>query len=421
MLKILQVHNRYQAGLGGEDTVVAEEQALLQQRGHDVEQLIATTQEGDTHGGMNVALTGVRAIWSASGYQDMTDALRRHRPDIVHVHNTFPLLSPSVYWAAHRFGVPVVQTLHNYRLTCANGLLLRGGEPCESCVGGFPVAALRHRCYKNSLAATSAVVGMQMVNRVLGSYSSQVDAYIALTRFAKGIMVRAGLPETQIHVKPNFIAGRADAATPSTFRHSQIVFVGRIAPEKGLDLLLNAWAALGADRHRLVVVGDGPQRRELQARVADDSSIEWRGWLDRRDVLQEIRQSQYLVLPSRWYEGFPMVLLEALCAGTPVIVSRLGALPEIIGEGLLGATFEAGNAAALRETLEAAFGAGPEEWREKSAAARKAYCQSYTPEVNYKQLIDIYGRALRWFHRRESDRAAGSVDPAAAEEREAIP
>ena len=146
---------------------------------------------------MHAALTGLSAVWSPSGYRTMDEALTRFRPDIVHVHNTFPLLSPSIYWAAQKHNIPVVQTLHNYRLTCTNGLLMRDGRPCEDCVGRLPLPALKHRCYKNSLAATGSLAAMQTVNRAIGSYRSKVDAYITLTRFAGELMVRAGLPAAQ--------------------------------------------------------------------------------------------------------------------------------------------------------------------------------------------------------------------------------
>ena len=345
--------------------------------------------------GAAVALTGFQTVWSPPGYRLMRDAIRRVQPDLVHVHNTFPLLSPSIYWAAQAQHVPVVQTLHNYRITCANGLLMRDQKPCEDCVGKLPLPALRHRCYKNSLVATVSLAAMQVGNRAIGSYRSQVDAYIALTEFARSLMIRAGLPESKLHVKPNFIQDFAQDPPPET-RKNQVVFVGRIDAEKGVDLLIEAWIALQTENAHLVVIGNGPERPALEALSAGDRSVEWRGHMERREVLEEVARSRFLVLSSRWYEGFmvPMVLLEALCAGTPAIVPGLGAMPELIGQGASGTVFAGGSAESLRGTLAEALALPEPAWREKSRDARQRYVSYYTPQENYRQLAAIYQSVL---------------------------
>ena len=398
--KILQIHNRYLRP-GGEDTVLAEEYALLRENGHAVEQLLVSNEAIGARGAA-VALTGLKTVWSPSSYRLVRDAVRRVQPDLVHVHNTFPLLSPSIYWAAQAQRVPVVQTLHNYRMTCANGLLMREERPCEDCVGRLPLPALRHRCYKNSLVATASLAAMQVGNRAIGSYHSKVDAYIALTDFARDLMVRAGLPASKVHVKPNFIQDFAiedfaQDAPPQT-RQNQVVFVGRIDTEKGVDLLIQAWTKLQPPNARLVVIGNGPERPALEALTAGNDSVEWHGHRERREVLEEVRRSRFLVLSSRWYEGFPMVLLEALCAGTPAIVPELGAMRELIGQGASGLTFTGGSAgslqAALAQALAQALALPEPTWQEKSRDARQRYLTRYTPQENYRQLAAIYASVL---------------------------
>ncbi len=367
------------------------ESALLRSWGHQVERATVSNKSLPA----SFLRKGIEVIWSHPSYKKVRDVLRDKDFDVVHFHNTFARLSPSVYWAAASERVPVVQTLHNYRLTCANAMLMREDSFCEECVGRFfPLPALRHRTYRNSLAATGAVVGMQMAHRILGTYRNKVDAYIVLSEFQKSIMVRAGLPENHIYVKPNFIPDPLSEITSLPERSNQVVFVGRIAHEKGVDLLLNAWRRIKPAHTRLVIIGEGPERVDLQRRFGDLDGVVWRGWLDREDTLREIAGSRYLVMPSRWFETFGIVLIEAFSLGTPVIAPNYGGFPEIVTPGSNGLLLSAGDENDLRKKLGQALQLEEALWQQWSTNARHAYVTRYTPAINYPQLISVYERAI---------------------------
>jgi glycosyltransferase involved in cell wall biosynthesis len=388
-LRVLQVYNEYRT-YGGEDTVVHLEADLLRQHGHQVELIRVSTKELDEAGPFRIVTAGFGTVWSLRGYSMMKKAIARHSPDVVHVHNTFPLLSPSVFWAADRASVPVVQTLHNCRLTCANALLLRQDRPCQECVGHFPWPALRHRCLSSSFPRTAAVTSMNVIHRWLGTYQTKVHAYIVLTAFSKEILARAGLPRERIHVKPNFSPPTVRLSSP---RLPRFVFAGSIARFKGVHLLLEAWTRLASSGHQLMMVGDGPDRSELQQRFAAQENIVWCGNQPREKVIDLISASQWLVLPSLAYENFPMSMLEALAAGTPVIVPNHGAFAAIVSDGVEGLQFSAGDTDSLFTALQAALDASEGAWTLWSENARNKHLAEYTARSNYAQLMSIYEAA----------------------------
>src|SRR5580692_10855038 len=250
-LRVLQVHNKYRPAWGGEDTVAELEADLLQRNGHTVERLSVWTGELDGASVFRIVSAGMGTVWSFRGYRLLRDAIARFSPDIVHVHNVFPLLSPSIYWVASRGGIPTVQTMHNYRMACANAILLRNEEPCSDCVGQFPWAALAHRCYGSSFARTAAVVAMNVFHRWIGTFENKIQAYIAMTDFSKELLKRAGLPGDKIFVKPNFAS---DSRRLVQLRHSQIVYAGEISRAKGVHLLLAAWTQLVPAEFKLVML-----------------------------------------------------------------------------------------------------------------------------------------------------------------------
>jgi glycosyltransferase involved in cell wall biosynthesis len=390
-MRILQAHNYYSSAVGGEEAVLDAERELLQSRGHAVER-VEVYNESAVPSSLR---TGVGTMWSLRSYREMREAIRRISPDLAHFHNTFVRLSPSVYWATIAERVPVVQTLHNYRLTCANGMLMRNGLPCEECVGRFPWPALAHRTYRGSLAATGAVVGMQQINRVLGTYQNKVDAYITPTDFARKVMVRSGLPEERVSVKPNFVTDPLSSLEKRPEHTEQIAFVGRVAYEKGVDLLLDAWRRIEPSSTRPIIVGDGPAREDLIRDFGDLQDVEWRGWLGREEVLREIASSRYLVIPSRWYEVFPLVILEALALGTPVIAPDHGGFPDIISSGDNGFLFTPNDVGSLASVLDSALRLDESSWLDLGKNARRSYLERYTPEVNYPILMGIYEEAIQ--------------------------
>jgi glycosyltransferase involved in cell wall biosynthesis len=395
-MRILQVHNKYRPGWGGEETVVALEADLLRSHGHEVEQVFACTKELDGASAFRLFTAGLGTVWSLRGYSTIKKAIARFSPDVIHVHNTFPLLSPSVFWAANRAGVPVVQTLHNYRLTCAGSLLLREDRPCEECVGQFPWPGLRHRCNGSSLPRTAAVTAMNVIHDWLGTYRAKVNAYILLTAFSKGIMARAGLPEERMHVKPNFSPATVRLTSP---RICRVVFVGSIARFKGAHLLLEAWSRIAPAAHQLHMIGDGPDRAELEQSYAARSNIVWHGNVPRERVLDLIAASRWLVLPSLAYENFPMSVLEALSTGTPVIVPNRGAFASMVSDGVEGLHFSAGDATSLATALQSALNSNEAAWINWSANARARHLSEYMDCSNYAQLMSIYEQAAETLQR----------------------
>jgi glycosyltransferase involved in cell wall biosynthesis len=398
-MRVLQVHNKYRPGWGGEDTVADLEADLLRRNGHEVERLSAWTGELEGASALRLVAAGFGTVWSLRGYSDARKSIEAYKPDVIHVHNTFPLLSPSIFWAANKSGVPVVQTLHNYRLTCANALLLRDDTPCEDCVGHFPWPALRYRCYGPSFLRTSAVVAKNVVHRWLGTFRTKIHAYIALTDFSKEIFVRAGLPSERIFVKPNF---SADPGNLTSLRSPRFVFAGAIVRAKGIHLLLDAWARLTPTVHQLMIVGNGSDRTEFEKRHSGISNIIWCGSLPREKVIGLLAASNWLILPSLAYENFAMSVLEAFSVGTPVIVPNHGAFASIVTEGREGLLFSAGETAALTATLEKALSADPATWSQWSAGARNKFLREYTAQTNYEQLIAIYRRAIERFQAERS-------------------
>src|SRR5260370_1136361 len=252
-MRILQVYNEYRTW-GGEDTVAYLEAEMLRRRGHEVERLLVSTKKIDGAGPLRLVAAGMGTVWSFHGYSLMKRMIAKFSPDIVHVHNSFPMLSLSIFWAAHRAGVPAVHTIHNFRFACAGATLLRNEKPCQDCVGRFPWPALRHHCYQASLPATSVVVAMNVFHGLLRTFVNKVHAYIVLNEFSKEIMLRAGLPKGRVHVKSNFVMDPSRLPVP---RRRQVVFAGAISRPKGVHLLLQAWAKVSPAESNLILFGDG--------------------------------------------------------------------------------------------------------------------------------------------------------------------
>jgi glycosyltransferase involved in cell wall biosynthesis len=379
--RILIVHNRYQQR-GGEDAVVEAEVALLRAHGHAVRLYARSNDEVRTMTRIGVVAD---TLWSRQTSHDITDRITRFRPDVVHVHNTFPLVSASLYWAASRLGVPVIQTLHNFRLLCPQAMFLRDGHVCEDCLGKIPWRAVTRRCYHDSFAHSAVQVAALGVHRVLHTYDTRIDRYIALTAFCRDKFVAGGLPADKIAIKPNFVDMPPAPATTGTRRG--LLFAGRLAPEKGTAVLLQALDL--APELEVDVVGSGPDEQRLR----QHPRVRMLGWLAPRALYDRMQHAACLVMPSIWYENFPRTLVEAFASGLPVIGSRLGALAEIIDDGHTGLLFETGSAAALAEKMRWAL-ANPQLVSRMGENARAEYDARFTPERNYEQLAAIYGDVI---------------------------
>ncbi len=386
-LRVLQVHNHGSPGWGGEDTVVELEAELLRDRGHVVDQFTASSA-GLKNGPRFRQLLAVPSfLWSRRSYQGLRQKISEFQPDVVHVHNTFPKLSPSVFWASHQAGVPVVQTLHNFRPVCANALLLREDRRCEKCVGHAPFAALRHRCYANSLAQTAVVAAVNVLHSKLGTPTRAVDAYIILNDYNREIFLRGDLPGHKLVVKPNFVPVSKLGHGP---RKPQVVFAGAVTRSKGVELLLEAWGMAAVEGFDLLLAGDGPDRKALEKQYAELPRVTWCGRLSRSEVLEHIATSRILVFPSLAYENCPMALLEALSVATPVVAADHPGLQTIVRHRREGLMFRAGDSQALAAALRDALLADNDTWSGWSSAARRTQAERYSEDVNYGQLISIY-------------------------------
>lgn len=383
-MNILVLHTHYQQP-GGEDQSFAAEVALLREWGHAVVEL--TFHNWDLED-LSPWWQAQVTLWNPVAYRRVREAIRVHRPDIVHVHNTFPLASPAVVHAAKAEGVPVVMTLRNYRLLCVNALFFREGEVCETCLGRLPWRGVLHKCYRESRATSSVVAGMLTLHWVLGTWGL-VDRFIALTEFARKKFVEGGLPAEKVVVKPNFV--HPDLG-PGEGRGGYALFVGRLSPEKGVRTLLKAWERL-RERISLKVVGDGPLVKEVHLATQRVQEVEWLGRKSLEEVYALMGEAAFLVFPSEWYETFGRVAIEAFAKGTPVIASDLGAVGEVTKNGRNGLHFRPGDPEDLAAKVEWLL-SHPQELARMRREARAEYEAKYTAERNYEQLMAIYHGVL---------------------------
>lgn len=390
-MRILVAHNEYQEP-GGEDQVFAAEVAMLRRRGHEVVTWVETNLEIAQETGINAAK---RAVWSRASHRHVTSLIDQYQPDIAHFHNTFFRLSPSVFHACQQNNVPVVLTLHNYRLLCPTSTLYRDGHVCEACTGNLGYwPGIWHKCWHDSYARTSLVASVLTAHRWTGTWRHQIDKYIALTNFARQKYIAWGLAPEQVTVKPNF-AHLDDPSSPTPEREPELyaLFVGRMVAEKGVHTLLEAWREL--PQIPLHVIGDGPLMDSLKQAVAREqlNQVQLFGRRPRAEVVRQMRAARFLVFPSTWYEGFPMTIVEAFSCGLPVIGSKIGSIAEIVEDGVNGLHFAPGDAQALAAKARWA-------WEEQAAMqamghnAATIFQEHYTESTNYQQLMAIYEQVL---------------------------
>lgn len=385
---VLTMHNYYRRP-GGEDHVFQNEAALLEACGHKV----LRYEEHNNRIQENPLGAARDAIWSRRTFDCLKNLTRSESFDLAHFHNTFPLISPSAYYAVRRAGVPVVQTLNNFRLICAGGTLSRNGSVCESCVEQRSLLpAIARGCYRNSRPATIALATMLAVHRAAGTYQSQVDIYIAQSEFARRKFIEGRLPPDRIVVKPNFVTsdiklgeGQGDFA----------LFAGRLSEEKGIRPLTEAWQSLG--NIPLKVAGDGPLRD-----VRWPANVSWLGHQPRQNLLALMQSARVLVFPSICYENAPITVIEAFACGLPVIASNIGSIPEFVTHRKTGLLFASGDAEDLARQVRWAFD-HPEELKAMRVNARREYEEKYTAERNYKMLMAIYEMAIENSRRRPRD------------------
>lgn len=390
-MRVLMAHNHYRQR-AGEDRVFATERDLLHDHGHEVITYTVSNDDLPARPGLQAAL---HTVWNHHRYRDFRRVIRATEPDVVHFHNTFPILSLAPVYAARAERRPVVMTLHNYRFFCANGVLFRAGKVCEACVGrrvAWP--AIVHRCYRDSLGGTTVVAGMQAFHRLMHTLHRNVDAFIALSDSQKTLLSRYGIPASRIYVKPHAIFPDPQ---PGLGRGGYAIFVGRLSPEKGVTTLLEG-VRRAAGPLPTLLVGDGPLAPIVQEAVRTDHHLRWLGARSPAEVAALLGDAAFTMVPSEWHETFGLVVAESLAKGTPVLVSRAGALPELIGSSGAGRTFATGDPVSLAREIDW-FAQHPQERTTMREWARHRYETAYAGGANHERLAAIYRSAIQRYAR----------------------
>lgn len=389
-MKVLVVHNYYQQR-GGEDATFEQECRLLGRFGHDVISYQRSNKEIETAGPWKRMRAPLDIIWNEGARREFRALLQADRPDVVHAHNTFFMISPSIFSACQEANVPVVQTLQNYRLFCPTAVFFREGKVCEECREHTLWRGIRHGCYHGSRRDTAVVASMIGVNRLFRTWPGNVDGFIAVTPFGRRKLVEGGLPADRVMVKPNFVD--PDPGEGSGTR-DYALFVGRLSPEKRAATMLSAWSRLDQPIP-LKIAGGGPEQQALQeqARHAGLDHVEFLGQIPREKTLATLQGARFLVFPSEWYEGFPVTICEAFACGTPVICSRMGAMEEVVDDGRTGFHFTPGNAQELAAKVTWAWNHA-DEMRRMGCEARREFESKYTAESNHPLMMEIYNWAI---------------------------
>lgn len=389
-MRILIGHNRYQI-FGGEDAVVQAEAQLLKDRGHEVYVYERNNAEFHQYSFGKKIKHLLNLSWSHQTFADIKAIIKEFKPDVAHFHNIFLMISPSAYYACREEGVPVVQSQHNFRLLCANGLFYRDNKVCEDCVKKTRWQGVLHRCYRRSTFLTTCVTHMIAGHWRCKTWTDVVDVYIMAAKFTKNKYVQNGIPDEKIILKPNFLYPDP-GYKPAAKTHA--LYVGRLSEEKGVETLLEAWKSIHAVP--LKVMGSGPLSEKLKAFVKENnlSNIEFLGFVSQKDYEKHMRSAKFIIIPSRCYENFPRIVAEAYAYGVPVVASRLGSLAEIVTEQKTGLLFEPGEVADLIIKIQWMEG-HPSDVQRMGNEARKVFEDQYSSDKNYELLISVYEKARR--------------------------
>ena len=389
-LKILQVHNYYQIP-GGEDTVVANEKKLLEDNGHTVIQYSRNNSELKQFSKLQKLLLPFTTIFNPKTYREVKEIIQEQHVDVVHVHNTLNLISPAVYYAALSCKVPVVQTIHNFRLLCPGATFYRDGHICEDCVQKGLLCAVKHGCYRGSKVQTLICVVSTWIHRMIGVYGKL--NYICLTEFNKEklLSLKQIKPE-KVFIKPNFVPESSEITIPMQERENQFIFAGRIDKLKGVDILLETWKLMGKEAPKLLICGTGPMEDWCKNYIQKNNitNVEMLGFVPNKEAKKLIANSKALVLPTRWYEGFPMTIVEAYSAGTPVVCTDIGNTGSVVKCSITGVKFRDGSLESLKEAISD-LKSCPDIYR----TTLNEFEENYSEASNYICLDAIYRKVLR--------------------------
>ena len=394
-MKILLVHNFYRSEIAsGENEVFKAEKKILKEKGHIIEEYIRHSDEIKSKNLYSKLKVGLSIAWNHSSYKSISKIVDSFKPDIVHVHNTFPLISPSIFYAIRKRAA-IVLTLYNYRLFCSNAKLLRSGKICKKCLDEQSVLpAIRYGCYRESRIATIPLALKIAIHRKLNTWKDKVDAFISLTEFQKKLMIECGLPKDKIYIKP--IPSSRSNIIPWKERDNTIIFVARLSEEKGSITLVKSWILWGSEAPVLNIVGSGELEDELKKMAQKHSikNINFLGKLTYEDMKEKIGKAKLTIFPSEWYETFGKVIVDSFSKGTPVAVSDIGSLPDLVTNNLNGIVFKTRNEKSLFEEVKKAW--TQQGYLEKlSKEAKNTYDQFYTPDKNYERAVSIYKKVIQ--------------------------
>ncbi len=385
-MKILGVHNYYgDYGFGGESKVFESEMDLLESKGHDIKKFTCTNFDVKNYSLFKRMHTYATSNWNHESYRLIKNTLDNFQPDIMHVHNTWLLLTPSIFQAAYELGIPSVVTLHNYRLACPSGQFIYKGRACEKCLGmNRPWPLLRNKCYRDSYLKSFLRYRLYTSPRKKDVWVRKIGAIISLTNFAANKYISAGVPKNKIVVKPNCIDDPLENTEFRQTKQKGAIFIGRLSQEKGLITLIKAWKDID---YPLTIVGDGPLKDQLESLATNN--VQFVGYLTADKTKEMLQSSAFIVFPSEWYEGFPMTLLEAMACGVPIVASRYGAMEAILIDCSTGLLFKKGDVADLKNTVSKLINNRILR-KTLGERGRQEYLEKYTTSHNYQYLMDIY-------------------------------
>ncbi len=359
---------------------------MLRSYGHDVD---LWELSNASISGKNIVSTAVNSVWSRASAKALEDRLRTDQFDILHVQNFFPQFSPIVHRIARQHGVASIQHLRNYRYTCVNASLYRSNAPCFACVGSaIPWKGVARGCYRDSMIGSAVVATMLGVHKALGTWTGCVSRYIAISDFVKEIHVKAGLPADKITVRSNIVPA-FDSAIQSTRERRDVVVIARLVPEKGVATAIAAWKQIQSDGHRLRIIGGGPQEEELRSLTEKDSTVVFMGQIKSEQVREEMKRARLTIVPSLWAEPFGRTALESMAAGTPVLASRVGGLPDVVGHCNANSLFNAGDEMDLAAKLQPLLSSDL-AWHQVMVQQQERYSRLYNQERLYRETLEIY-------------------------------
>ena len=385
-MRILIIHNRYQQR-GGEDSVFENESSLLKKYGNSVEQLIFSNEEINSP--ISKIKAGISSIYNKSSAKKLDNKIQIFKPDIIHVHNFFPIASPSIFYESQKHNIPIVMTLHNYRLICPNALLFRDGKVCEECINKeFAINGVMNGCYRDSKLQTFALATMSYLHKKTKTWENRVDKYIALTNFAKNKILNSSLKlkEKQITIKPNYVNDHGFELNKDDY----LIFIGRLSKEKGVDILLNAFKN---SKRKIVIIGSGPMKDIVEEYSKNYQNIEYLGFQQMDVIIQKLKKAKALIFTSVWYEGMPMTILESLSTGTPVVSTDIGGPAEIITNNKTGLIYKVGDVEDLQNSIEKLY-SDNDFFKNLCINARKEFEDKFSEKQNYQKLINIYKEVI---------------------------